>query len=221
MGKFKENDRVVIKGGENAGIIKQAYSYPKYAVEFDDGIIKIYDESELDFQNVLDEQIGEYVEPMMSEDDYLSEMSTVAFDNGINININQEIDRLSIAYFKVYDHANVNAAKRVVRLHFKDSGIEYHRDPLGKQPWKLSSRDIKKIANLLKQPNHEHDNMYTNWQVLCYRWNRDNQLIPSNATTKEYLSGKYDNQKFNDTRLENAYVPSTQEMPETWKYESK
>lgn len=36
-----------------------------------------------------------------------------------------------------------------------------------------------------------------------------------------YFSGKYDHMYDNDSRLKEAYVPSTQIMPETWISESK
>lgn len=62
-----------------------------------------------------------------------------------------------------------------------------------------------------------HDNnIYTNWKILCYQWNHENGLIPASASITDYYSGKYDN---DGSQLNNAYVPSTQEIPETWNYE--
>lgn len=141
---------------------------------------------------------------------------SVLFDYGI------ESDRLNTAYFKVYDHNDYFLAKRAARLHFKDSGMEYHRDPYEKQQWILNSKDIKRIRDLLKDINDDdyylyHDyNTYTNWKILCYQWNHENGLIPASASITDYYSGKYDN---DGSQLNNAYVPSTQKIPEAWNYE--
>jgi hypothetical protein len=215
MSKFKENDRVWIETGE-LGVIKGVGVV--YSIETYNGDEIMVRESDLSFQDLMNEPIEEYEESSFSVDDYFSEMASIAYYKGLNIAYNDEADRLGIAYFKVYDHVKIRSAKRVARLHFKDSGMEYHNDTIGKQPWILNSRDIKDIINLLKQPNDEHDGL-THWQVLCYRWNRDNKLLPMGATINKYFDGEYDNQHFNDTRLENAYVLSTQEMPDTWIYD--
>ena len=100
--------------------------------------------------------------------------------------------------------------------------MEYHRNPYEKQQWILNSKDIKKIRDLLEDINDDdyylyHDNnIYTNWKILCYQWNHENGLIPASASITDYYSGKYDN---DGSQLNNAYVPSTQEIPETWNYE--
>ena len=100
--------------------------------------------------------------------------------------------------------------------------MEYHRNPYEKQQWILNSKDIKKIRDLLEDNNDDdyylyHDNnIYTNWKILCYQWNHENGLIPASASITDYYSGKYDN---DGSQLNNAYVPSTQEIPETWNYE--
>lgn len=137
------------------------------------------------------------------------EMATIAYEKNLNINVNQEIKHLSIAYFKVYDHEKYSAAKRVARLHFKDSGIEYHNDGRGKQAWKLNASDNKKIIMLMKEQSDSHTG-YTNWQVACYQWNYENGLVKN---FNDYFNGKYDHMYDNDSRLKGAYVPSTQEMP--------
>lgn len=142
------------------------------------------------------------------------EMATIAIADKLNINVNPEPDRLSIAYFKVFNAESFRKATKVARLHFKDSGMEYHKDQSGKQQWGLSSREIKRIVKLLKEENDSHEG-YTNWQIACYQWNLENGLI---KTFKGYFDGIYDHMYDNDTRLKEAYVPSDQEMPETWIY---
>ena len=149
-------------------------------------------------------------------DEPFFEMATIATDKNLNINVNPESDRLSIEYFKVLNAKSFRSATKVARLHFKDSGMEYHRDPSGKQPWALNSKEIKQIVRLLES-KHVDYNGYTNWQVACYQWNLENGLI--NQGVQDYFAGKYDHIYDNDSRLKEAYVPSTQEMPKTWKYD--
>jgi len=146
------------------------------------------------------------------DDEPFLEMATIAIDDNLNINVNPEVDRLSIAYFKVFNAESFRKVTKVARLHFKDSGMEYHNDRSGKQQWELNSKDIKRIVKLLKEQNDSHDG-YTNWQIACYQWNLENGLIRS---FKDYFEGMYDHIYDNDSRLKEAYVPSTQEMPETW-----
>lgn len=226
MSKFKENDEVWIENdlGLDQGIVKGVGSIsgvgPVYSIETCDGDELLVRESALDYQDLMNAPIEEYEESSFSVDDYLTEMATIAFTNKLNVAVNPERYTLNIPYFKVYDNGKIDASKRVARLHFKDSGIEIHNhDRLGKKPWLPSNDVVKDIRNILGQLDPTRDNLYTVWQVLCYEWNRINDLIPVNTTVKEYVSGKYDNQHFNDTRLEKAYVPSTQKIPDTWIYD--
>lgn len=150
---------------------------------------------------------------MRQSDEPFLEMATIAIDDDLNINVNPEPDRLSIAYFKVFNAESFRKATKVARLHFKDSGMEYHKDRSGKQQWNLSSREVKRIVKLLKSNHTDYDG-YTNWQVACYLWNLENGLIDQGIN--KYFSGIYDEKYDNDSRLKEAYVPSTQEMPDGW-----
>lgn len=147
---------------------------------------------------------------------YLDEMATIAFTNKLNISVSPVRHTLNIPYFSVYDSYSVYMAKRVAKLHFKNFGIEYYKDSIGKQPWILNSEKIEKIRELLKK-NNKTNPKYSNWQVLCFQWNYENGLVDGDIN--QYFAGNYDNQHFNDSRLESAYVPSTQEMPDTWIYD--
>lgn len=153
---------------------------------------------------------------MKIEDSYF-EMATIVRDvdrkGKILIAVNPERDRLNIAYFKVYDSNDIKTAKRVIRLHFKDSGMEYHNDMYEK--WILNSNDKKHIKKLLESPNKRHKS-YSNWQYMCFQWNYENNLIDDDIDA--YFNGDYDEKYINhpNTALTTAYVPSTQKMPETW-----
>ncbi len=187
MSKFKENDEVWIETGD-LGVVKSVGAVrgvgAVYSVETYNGYKILVRESDLSFQDLMMEPIEEYEESSFSVDDYFSEMASIAYYKGLNIAYNDETDRLGIAYFKVYDHDKIRSAKRVARLRFKDSEMEYHKDTIGKQPWILNSRDIKNIINLLIGTNKTNPE-YSNWQVLCFKWNYDNNFIPMEATINE------------------------------------
>lgn len=159
-------------------------------------------------------------------DDYLKSMVNVTSCPGINISVNEEKKKLGIPYFKVYNHENVDNATKVARLHFKDSGMEYHKDPLGKEVWELDNDEIKKIIELLKMPSGY--GWRNNWQMLCYQWNNhnlgwdysNNYYNLGAQDLKKYFTKKYDRYYAKDMEaFELTYVPSTQEMPDTWIYD--
>ncbi|MDE7354446.1 MAG: hypothetical protein K2O06_15550 [Acetatifactor sp.] len=239
MSKFKVGDKVNVTTGNVSHIgtilevcqmppdLKQEVleKYQEYWVSIDGKNYKhVYSQYMLDyppkpkseelkfFESTLNQAIADH-----NKDEFFFEMATIAIDNKLNINVNPEVDRLSIAYFKVLNAESFRKATKVARLHFKDSGMEYHKDRSGKQPWELNSQEIKHIVRLMKEPNDGHDG-YTNWQIACYQWNLENGLVKS---FKDYFAGKYDHMYDNDDRLKEAYVPSTQEMPETWIYNPK
>lgn len=236
MSKFKVGDKIVITSRWNNGaqgiITEVVTDDPNDQYGFDNSYyVDIYkgERGELVYEHDLrlakDSERNIFVESLyqsqLDHDSYFSEMATIAFTNKLNVAVNPERRTLNIPYFKVYDNGKVDASKKVARLHFKDSGIEIHKhDKLGKKPWIPSNDDIKNIKSILIQPDPTRDNLYTVWQVLCYEWNRINDLIPVNTTIKEYVSGKCDNQRFNDTRLETAYVLSDTEIPKTWEYDA-
>lgn len=167
-------------------------------------------ETDIQAEDLMNEPIDDY--------DYFEEMATIARDRdeGILISVNPERDRLSIPYFKVYDSDSVDTAKRVVRLHFKDSGMEYHKDPLGKMQWVMNNRDVKNVRKAL-QKKSKRDKPYTYWQMACFQWNYENGLIDDDID--QYFAGICDNKYKYDRRLAMAYVPSTQKMPDTWTYD--
>lgn len=137
-------------------------------------------------------------------------------------NCNMEREQLGTAYFKVYDHAEIDFAERVVELHFKDGGMEYHVDPYGKKPWILNEKDVKRIQDFLKEDENDYScdydgYWYTNWKALCYQWNSDNGLFSGWIT--DYRMSKYDDIHKDDSRLKNAYIPYRQKMPDTWNYD--
>lgn len=234
MSKFKVGDNAVITSRRNNGakgiITKIAnddpYGYDNsYYVDIYGGERRAYVyERDLRLAERLERDISveslyNYQNDSHNDDyDYLTEMATIARDQeeGILISVNPERQTLNIPYFKVYDNSSVNTAKCVARLHFKDSGMEYHKDSLGKRQWIINNGDVKNIRNIL-QKKSKRDKSYTYWQMACFQWNYENGLIDDD--TDKYFAGKYDEKYRGDSRLESAYVPSTQEMPDIWIYD--
>jgi hypothetical protein len=113
-------------------------------------------------------------------------------------------------YFKVYNSTNIiNFETKVARLHFKDSGMEYHSDKY--LDWIITNKDVKLFKEILND-NNKREPFYTNWQILCYRWNTLNRIIPEKF---KYFNGEYDNKNSNN----HLYVSSIQEIPKTWFYD--
>lgn len=154
----------------------------------------------------------EYVNP-----EYMSEMATVARipatnkRSALRIEVNPDRKRKGDPYFKVMDTMGYDKKKsRVCRLHFLDSGMEFHTGD-GLLTWDITNRDIKEIIKALKM-EHEDFPEYTNWQMACYLWNMEYGF---DINRQSYFNGEYDD-KYKDHP---SYVPSTQEIPDTWSKE--
>lgn len=176
------------------------------------------------FEKYLEAYLREHPEAMEYPFPQMSGIEGIYGDKsrGLSIlyNCNMQRERLGTAYFKVYDHEEIDFAERVAELHFKDSGRECHIDPYGKKPWILNEKDIKKIRDFLKEENDEYSIeydgwWYTNWKVLCYQWNSDNGLFSGRITN--YRVNEYDDVHTDDS-LKNAYIPYGQEIPDTWNH---
>lgn len=149
-------------------------------------------------------------------DEYLE--NPIASAEGLCISIDEEVRHLNIAYFKVHNHINVFGSTHVARLHFKDNGMEYHiHETLHKKIWSISSSEIKKVIALLNAECHINPE-YSNWQMACFQWNCFNGLLPLQTNIDEYFTGAYD-KMYTQGAQANAFVPSTQEMPDTWIYD--
>lgn len=139
----------------------------------------------------------------------------------ILIAVNHEISHLCAPYFRVYNSSSWETATAIARLHFKDSGMEsgyYERDEKQGVPiWNIPSGKLEKVVKILSSPI-EDDPGHTYWQFACYQWNYENNLIPANSMAR-YLNGEYDSKYSRDDAKSRSYVPSTQEMPETWKFD--
>ncbi len=143
----------------------------------------------------------------------IGEMATVVTSKkpALRIQVNPDRNRIGNPYFKVYDSSSFTKGTKVARLHFLDTGMEYHQDEF--DDWMLSEKDIKLIKELLNELHpREHD--YTNWQMSKWLWNMEYMTSLPYDGIDDYFDGKFDDE-FKDHP---SYVPSNTPIPETWVY---
>ena len=146
----------------------------------------------------------------LMDEEIFEEMATVATDieHNIRIQVNPDRRRKGIPYFKVYDNSSYTSATKVARLHFKNYGIEDHKDRY--ESWYPNNKEIKMIRNFMMN-QHVDFPQYTNWQMACWLWNLEYDFF-NNHNRDEYFAGKFD-EEYKDHP---SYVSSNQEMPESW-----
>lgn len=144
----------------------------------------------------------------------LEEMATVKADEeiGIRIQINVDPGRVGVPYFKVFNEFKTKKHEtRVARLHFMNSGMEYHKDEY--LDWEITNKDVKRIKEVLKARYVEDNPDISNWDMAKYLWNLEYQFF-GNSSMDKYFNGELD-EKFKDHP---SYVPSTTPIPDTWEY---
>lgn len=164
------------------------------------------------YDNIMDQPIDwddRDVEP-------IGEMATILKDKSYNltIQVNPDKNRKGVPYFKVFNHAKVTPNETsVARLHFLDSGMEFHKDSF--KDWIPTNKDIEIIHDVMNQKYKHTDK--TIWQMTCMKWNYeyDNFYSSKVFDEDEYFDGIYDNDP--DFCKHPSYVPSDTPIPDTWK----
>ena len=123
----------------------------------------------------------------------LDEMSRVAnmFELGACIWVDPSPNRNG-HYFKLYDNLSPSRADRIARINYTEPRYEEHNTP-GKEPWVLTSDEIKSLIEFLNDTAEEPYNNYTNWQVAVYLWNYEyfsQKGIPIKLS--KFFAGDYD-----------------------------
>lgn len=148
----------------------------------------------------------------------LGEMATIGTTHSpmnLKVQINPDPRRIGNPYFKVFStELPKEGETKVARLHFFDTGMEYHRDIY--LDWVLRKSEIKNIREFLQRPHYLKPE-YTNWQMACWLWNMEYGFIFPQFID-DYMAGLYDDKFVNDRRYP-SYVPSTTPIPETWEYD--
>ena len=146
----------------------------------------------------------------------LGEMATICtttVPRKLRIQVNPSRDKKGSPYFKVFTTPNFTDDTRVARLHFFDTGMEYHQDKF--KDWIITNKDCNDIIEILKMDHHEFP-IYSNWQMACYLWNMEYGVINIQDKDK-YMNGEFD-KEFSDKKMYPSYVPSTTSIPEKWIY---
>ena len=100
--------------------------------------------------------------------------------------VNPDTNRAGEPYFKVYDNISHNKATHIARISFLEPRYIRHRDEAGKQPWKLSSSEKKKMLNYLKGSSGFFK--MTFFQYAMYLWNNEYGFFDGVP-----LDGKFEN----------------------------
>lgn len=162
--------------------------------------------------NILDAYIDFDQEEYDSREfEPLGEMATIGAGYGVRIQVNPDLHRVGVPYFKAFNNPKLLESTKVCRLHFLDEGMEYHKDYY--RDWRPNKKDILMIRRFL-QGNHKHMSMYTNWQMTCWLWNFEYGAFFDSDDIDTYMSGQFD-ELYEDHP---SYVPSTTPIPETWVY---
>ena len=152
----------------------------------------------------------EFHEYLSREVEPLGEMANVGSidrPKSMCVQVNPDPDRTGNPYFKVYDtETPIRGTSHVMRLHFFNSGMEYHRDKY--LDWIPTNKEIRLVKEFLTK-SHEDFNQDTNWQMTCYLWNLEYGFY-RRKDRDDYMNGKFDNMQHP------SYVPSTTQIPNSW-----
>lgn len=105
----------------------------------------------------------------------LEEMATVFRDIKRNMicQVNPDSGRIGLEYFKIYNHINVSAARKIARIEFRRPEYVIHSD--NKQKWFLNSSE-KKILMFVLQTESKKYKGYTNFQAAIIDFNNEKGL---------------------------------------------
>lgn len=186
----------------------------KFTVHFPESIFEFVSEPSMFEKAMMGLSLESHADEF-DDDEVFSEMAVIEKNKNRNVSITVDCESShgsSIPYFKAYNHQRLSSATMVIRLHYRDDGIEVHtRDPKHCKPWDVDSKDIDDIIYALTRKNKDFPE-YSNWQVACFQWNEVNDIFDPGCSIKEYMKGTYDKRY---AKISN-YIPSTQSMPERW-----
>lgn len=142
----------------------------------------------------------------------LDEMVKIADDKDMCIVVVPE-RRIGIPYFKVLNHQDYTKATKVARIKFNEEKyVTGHKDPDGKEEWRLNSREIKQLIGLLSKnsrmvsPERE---FYSNWKRSILELNYTKYSVSYEKTEKRHMSDLKTN-----SELETKPLPIDLKMPD-------
>ena len=144
-------------------------------------------------------------------------MSKVGLDSKENMlyYVNPDINRVGEPYFKVYDSISHKKATHIARISFLEPRYILHKDETGKQPWKLSSSEKKKMLNYLNKSSGFFKMSF--FQYAMYLWNNEYGFFDDKSLEEyenpmiAYAKGIYD---IEENIHHPSYLPSYLEIPD-------
>lgn len=142
-----------------------------------------------------------------NDSEVLFEFAQVRVSNNkfnIMLAVNPDSNRISEAYFKMYNSDNYMSATKVARISFFRPILISHKG--SKKPWNYLNSKQKEI--LIEYLNSESKNYpkYKVWDVLKYTWNDEHGYC--SGTIDDYYNGADDNKI-----KTKSYIPSKLEIP--------
>lgn len=127
----------------------------------------------------------------------LWEMATVGRDscNNVLMQVNPDVERQGLEYFKFYNAANSRRANKVARIEFRRPKYVIHKSDDGKTNWFLNGREKAKLIEFLKQTNSTRLDL-TNWRYAIMAFNNEKGLDPHFTEKNLLSSGKLKYPKF-------------------------
>ena len=109
----------------------------------------------------------------LSQLEPIESMSRIGLDRDSNMlyYVNPDTNRVGEPYFKVYDNITHGKATHIARISFLEPRYIIHRDEAGKQQWKLSSAEKKKMIKYLQKKSGFFK--MTLFQYSMYLWNNE------------------------------------------------
>ena len=129
----------------------------------------------------------------------IESMSRIGLDKDANMlyYVNPDLNRVGEPYFKVYDSITHPKATHIARISFLEPKYIVHRDEAGKQPWKLSSSEKRKLIKYLDSRSGFFK--MTFFQYAMYLWNNEFGFFDSIQLPEDldnamvaYAAGFYD-----------------------------
>lgn len=146
---------------------------------------------------------------------YYANIRTIATSEKWNLRIcvTPTYNRNELPYFEVVTPVGLWVSDKFssAYFHFKDSQMEFFKSYYPQ--WKITDSDMEHIREVMTEHSSETPE-YTNWQMACYWWNVEHEILSFGTPMKQYFQGLFDKAH----EKNRSYVPHNQKMPENWVY---
>ncbi len=147
---------------------------------------------------------------------YYAEIRTIATSEkwNLRIRVTPAYNRNELPYFEVITPVGLRVSGKIssAYFHFKDSQMEFFKSYYPQ--WMITDSDMEHIRDVMTK-NSSESPQYTNWQMACYWWNIEHEILDFGTPMEQYFHGVFDKTYENNR----SYIPHDQKMPETWIYD--